>query len=158
MVTRLRDGTLARRQLQADHTYALQTEASSIPTPTSFTQASKDPAWRAAMNEEYTALMHNQTWTLVSPPKQCKPIGCKWVFRVKLKADGSLERYKARLVAKGFNQQEGIDFHETFSPVVKHVTVRTVISLAFSQGWQLRQLDVKNAFLHGHLEEEIYMQ
>ena len=96
------------------------------------------------MSEELMALMRHGTWVLVSPPKHCNPIGCKWVFRVKRKADGSIDRFKARLVAKGFNQRPGLDYKEPFSPVV-------------TQGWLLRQLDVNNAFLHGTLTEAVYV-
>ncbi|KAI5351986.1 hypothetical protein L3X38_004877 [Prunus dulcis] len=84
-------------------------------------------------------------------------VGCKWVFRIKRHSDGSIERYKARLVTKGFHQRPGIDYAETFNPIVKPATIRTVLSLAVSRGWSLRQLDVKNAFLHGFLQEDVYM-
>jgi hypothetical protein len=84
-------------------------------------------------------------------------VGCKWVFKLKRKADGSIERHKARLVAKGFHQQAGIDYGETFSPVVKPTTIRTVLSLAYSAGWSLNQIDIQNAFHHGFLSEDVYM-
>uniref|UniRef100_A0A2N9HHN1 Reverse transcriptase Ty1/copia-type domain-containing protein n=1 Tax=Fagus sylvatica TaxID=28930 RepID=A0A2N9HHN1_FAGSY len=125
--------------------------------PTSYTAASKHPAWRAAMNTEFTALLHNGTWKLVPPKPTMNLVGCKWVFRIKRKADGSTERYKARLVAKGFHQQPGIDYGETFSPVIKPVTIRTVLSLAVASNWDIRQLDVTNAFLHGVISEDVYM-
>ncbi|PRQ16261.1 putative RNA-directed DNA polymerase [Rosa chinensis] len=138
MVTRLRDGIVQTRAL-TDGT------------------ASQKPEWRAAMTEEINALLKNNTWTLVPPSSSQNTVGCKWVFRVKRKSDGSIERYKARLVAKGFHQQQGIDYGETYSPVIKPATIRTVLSIAVSRGWSLRQLDVKNAFLHGVLTEDVYM-
>jgi len=105
--------------------------------PTCYTQESQHPQWRKAMNEEFDALLQNGTWSLVSPSPAMNVVGCKWVFRIKRKADGQIERYKARLVAKGFHQQPGIDFSETYSPVVKPITIRTVLSIAVSAGWAI---------------------
>jgi histone deacetylase 1/2 len=110
------------------------------------------------MREEITALHKNETWHLVPPIKGANIIDCRWVFKIKKKADGSIERYKGRLVAKGYKQRYGIDYEDTFSPVVKIATVRLVLSIAVSKGWCLRQLDVQNAFQHGVLEEEVYMR
>lgn len=109
------------------------------------------------MREEMDALEKNKTWEIVEKPKEKNLVGCKWVFTLKYKADGSLERYKARLVAKGYTQTYGVDYQETFAPVAKMNTVRILLSLAAHFDWQLQQYDVKNAFLHGDLEEEIYM-
>jgi histone deacetylase 1/2 len=109
------------------------------------------------MDIEYNALLKNNTWHLVPPKKGSNIIDCKWVFKVKLKADGTLDKYKARLVAEWFKQRFGIDYEDTFSPVVKMSTIRVILSIAISRGWSLRQLDVQNAFLHGILEEEVYI-
>uniref|UniRef100_A0A2N9GIZ9 Reverse transcriptase Ty1/copia-type domain-containing protein n=1 Tax=Fagus sylvatica TaxID=28930 RepID=A0A2N9GIZ9_FAGSY len=128
-----------------------------VSEPTCFTVAVKSREWRHAMNLEFDALLRNQTWTLVPSHSSQNLIGCKWVFRVKRKADGTVERHKARLVAKGFHQQFGVDYDETYSPVIKPTTVRTVLSLAISSGWCLRQIDIQNAFLHGTLKEEVFM-
>jgi histone deacetylase 1/2 len=131
---------------------------SSTGEPCTLGEALDDKNWRLAMEEEYKALMENKTWHLVPPNKNKNLIDCKWVYRIKRKADGTIDRYKTRLVAKGFKQRYGIDYEDTFSPVVKIATIRTVLALSVSRGWSLRQLDVKNAFLHGILEEEVYMK
>ena len=117
----------------------------------------KDPQWCAAMNLEFDALLENQTWVLVPPHCAQNIVGCKWVFRIKRNVDISVERYKARLVAKGFHQLPSVDFDETFSLVIKHTMIRTVLSLAVSRGWVIHQFDLQNAFLHGHLFEDVYM-
>ena len=106
---------------------------------------------------EHQALMRNKIWHLVPPPKGKNIIGCKWVYKIKRKLDGTIDRYKARLVGKGFKQRYGIDYEDTFSPVVKAATIRLIVFIAVSRGWSLRQLDVQNAFLHGVLKEQVYM-
>ena len=131
---------------------------SSSPIPRTYLQAFKDPNWLRAIREEYSALISNNTWVLVPPPSDANVINCIWLFKKKLNADGSLSRYKARLVANGRTQIPGIDCDETFSPVVKPTTIRTVLSIAVTHKWPIRQLDVKNAFLHGHLQETVYMR
>jgi len=126
--------------------------------PQTVQEALDDSKWKLAMQDEYDALIRNSTWHLVSPKPGANIIDCKWVYKIKKKADGSIDRYKARLVAKGFKQRYGIDYEDTFSPVVKIATIRLVLSVAVSKGWCMRQLDVQNAFLHGILEEEVYMR
>jgi histone deacetylase 1/2 len=108
------------------------------------------------MEEEYTTLLANQTWDLVPRPPGSNIVTGKWIWTHKRRADGSLERYKARWVFRGFTQRPGIDYAETFSPVVKPATVCTVLSLALERSWPVHQLDVKNAFLHGTLTETVY--
>ncbi|MFS7932952.1 putative RNA-directed DNA polymerase [Helianthus anomalus] len=109
------------------------------------------------MQTEFNALQENDTWELVPRPLDRPVIRCMWLFRHKFRSDGSLARYKARLVVNGKSQTVGIDCEETFSPVVKPATIRTVLSLAVSRSWPIHQLDVKNAFLHGHLQETVFM-
>jgi len=125
--------------------------------PKAFTQAMKSEKWTRAANEELHALEQNKTWIVESLTEGKNVVGCKWVFTIKYNPDGSIERYKARLVAQGFTQQEGIDYMETFSPVAKFGSVKLLLGLAAATGWSLTQMDVSNAFLHGELDEEIYM-
>jgi hypothetical protein len=105
------------------------------------------------MEHEFRALQANRTWRLVDRPAGAHVISGKWVFTHKLKPDGSLERYKARWVVRGFTQRAGIDFGETFTPVIKPATIRTVLTIATLKQWATRQLDVSNAFLHDNLQE-----
>lgn len=128
-----------------------------VKEPANFDEASKSPEWRKAMEEEILALKQNQTWNLVPKPEAVKPISCKWVYKLKIRPDGTIERYKARLVVRGFAQEYGIDYDETFSPVAKITTVRVLLALAASKSWKLWQMDVKNAFLHGELDRDIYI-
>ena len=109
------------------------------------------------MNAKFDALLSNGTWTLVPHTFDMNIVGYKWVFHLKCKADGSINRHKARLVAKGFHQQPGIDFGETYCLVVKPTTICPILSLAIFASWPIRQIDVQNAFLHGWLSKVVYM-
>lgn len=138
--------------------YALTTSSTPTPIPTSVRAALKEPNWLAAMKSEFDALQRNQTWTLVDQPPRAKVLSRKWVFTHKIGADGALERYKARWVLCGDLQHAGVDFGETFTPVVKPATIRTVLTVIASQQWWAHQLDISNAFLHVHLTERVYFQ
>ena len=126
--------------------------------PNNIQEALGHLGWKRAVHEEINALEKNDTWVITDLPAGKRPVGCKWIFTVKYKADGSVERLKARLVAKGFTQSYGIDYLETFAPVAKLNTIRILLSLAVNLDWYLYQLDIKNAFLNGDLEEEVFME
>jgi len=110
------------------------------------------------MVDEIQALQDNGTWQITTLPPGKQALGCKWIYRIKYHSDGSIERFKARLVILGNHQVEGMDFNETFAPVAKMVTIRTVLAVAAVKDWELHQMDVHNAFLHGDLEEDVYMK
>ncbi|KAI3412713.1 uncharacterized protein J3R85_017059 [Psidium guajava] len=129
-----------------------------IQEPTSYREAIQHAEWRQAMSEELSALQSTGIWELVPLPPDRSLVSCRWIYKVKLRSDGSIERYKARLVARGFLQEYGIDYEETFAPVAKMTSVRTLLAVASIRNWPLFQLDVKNAFLHGDLQEDIFMQ
>lgn len=130
---------------------------SHIKEPSHYSIAATDPQWVNAMTKELEALEANDTWKLVPLPNGKVSVGCKWVYKVKYKANGDVDRYKARMVAKRYTQAEGIDYHDTFAPVAKMVTVKCVVAIAAARGWQVHQMDVNNAFLHGDFLEEVYM-
>ncbi|CAJ2650750.1 unnamed protein product [Trifolium pratense] len=133
------------------------TSIHSLSEPSSYKEAVLDPLWQKAMEEELAALHKTNTWDIVPLPPGKRAIGARWVYKIKTKSDGSVERYKARLVAKGFSQQYGMDYEETFAPVAKMTTIRTLIVVASVRQWPISQMDVKNAFLNGDLLEEVYM-
>ena len=115
-------------------------------------------SWERAMQSEIDSLHKNETWDLVSLPKGKKALPCKWVYKLKSTPGHPKPAYKARLVAKGFKQEHGVDFDEVFSPVVKMTTLRLVLALVAQFDLDLYQMDVKTAFLHGDLHDEIYME
>ncbi|GKD12666.1 zinc finger, CCHC-type containing protein [Tanacetum coccineum] len=113
--------------------------------------------WKEAINDEMDYIMGNNTWVLADLPPGCKPLGCKWIFKRKLKVDGTVENFKARLVIQGFKQKSGIDYFDTYAPVARINTIRLLIAMALINNLIIHQMDVETAFLNGDLEEEVYM-
>ena len=152
-----------RRERRAPREWWRLTHAANIAIaddPNSYKEALERPDsknWKDAMDAEYASLMENKTWDLAELPKDRKAIGCKWVLKKKMKADGSLDKYKARLVAKGYSQKEGIDYEETFAPVAKFMSIRIIFAVAVQFELHLHQMDVKTAFLNGDIDVELYM-
>ena len=129
--------------------------------PQTFKEAMSSPEasyWKEAINSEIESIMQNHTWELVDLPPGTKPLGYKWIFKKKMKADGSIDKYKARLVVKGYRQKEGLDYFDTYSPVTRITSIRMLIAFASLNNLEIHQMDVKTAFLNGDLEEEIYME
>ncbi|KAL0287793.1 UNVERIFIED_CONTAM: Retrovirus-related Pol polyprotein from transposon TNT 1-94 [Sesamum angustifolium] len=126
--------------------------------PVAFEEAVKKPKWREAMNNEIAVIERNNTWELTKLPKGQKAIDVKWVYKTKLNEKGELDKYKARLVAKGYKQEFDVDYKEVFAPVARHDTIRLVIALAAQNSWPIFQLDVKSAFLHGELQEKVFIK
>ena len=151
MVTRSKHGIYKPKALVVKHDY-------SEIEPPSYAITAKHPLWVAAMDFEFQSLQKQKTWSLVHLPANKNVVTCKWVYKLKRHVDGSITRYKARLVARGYLQQYGLDYDETFSPVVKPAIVRLLLALTVNNGQELRQLDMSNAFLHGILKEEVYMR
>jgi hypothetical protein len=166
----LYDHTQKIDALVADHRFEPEFAFSALGSPTTTSDVSDDPLtinealqspdrveWHAAMAKELESLEANKTWTLVPLPMGRSPISCKWVLKKKLNPDGTVARYKARLVARGFSQVEGLDYSETFSPVLRMASFRLLMALATILDLEVHHLDVQTAFLHGDLPEEIYM-
>ena len=153
----LRRSTRERRTPEYLGDYDCLSTVLNLYEPQSYQEASADPQWQQAMQEELLALEKTHTWDLVDPPSNKTLVGCKWIYKIKTHSDGTIERYKARLVAKGFTQEYGIDYEETFAPVARITSVHVLLAIAAARKWKLSQMDVKNAFLNGDLEEEVYM-
>ena len=126
--------------------------------PSSYNEAFKDSVWREAMEEELDSIEKNETWEMVTPPPRCKPIGLKWVYKIKRHSCGDIVRYKVTLVAKGYVQKSGIDYEEVFALVARMETIQVLLVLATQEGWQVHHMDAKSAFLIGELEEEVYVK
>lgn len=129
--------------------------------PDTYTEAMRSPQaseWQAAMQIEYDSLISSGTWRLVQLPLGRKAVKCKWIYRVKTNPDGSVSKYKARLVAQGCTQTKGVDYDQTFSPVVKYDAIRAVLSIAAQQGMHMTQFDIQTAFLNGLIDTVLYMQ
>ena len=148
---------LSYHRLSAPY-FAFVSTLSSVPLPRNVHEALSDPGWKQAMIDEMAALHSSGTWDLVPLPPGKSTVGCRWVYAVKVGPDGQIDRLKARLVAKGYTQIFGLDYGDTFSPVAKIASVRLFLSMAAMRHWPLYQLDIKNAFLHGDLQEEVYME
>ena len=134
---------------------------SQIPEPMTMQEAMASnyaAEWKKAATQEYESLISNETWELVELPAGCTPIGCKWVFKIKYNGEGTVERFKARLVAKGYTQKYGLDYQETFSPVVRFTSIRMLLAFAVQHSMLIHQMDVVAAFLNGSLQEDIYME
>uniref|UniRef100_A0A2N9GPK3 Integrase catalytic domain-containing protein n=1 Tax=Fagus sylvatica TaxID=28930 RepID=A0A2N9GPK3_FAGSY len=136
-------------------TFMLEDEPQSFKEAMSMPEA---PLWKEAVNSEIESILQNHTWELVDLPPGCKPLGYKWIFKRKMKADGSIDKYKARLVVKGYKQKEGVDYFDTYSPVTRITSIRMLIAIAALYNLEIHQMDVKTAFLNGELDEEIYME
>ena len=123
--------------------------------PSAYKEATSQHIWVDAVIEEYSSIMKNDVWEFVPRPTGKSVVTSRWLYKIKHAANGSVEKYKASFVARGFTQKEGINYDETFAPVSKYTTIRTIISLEAVFGWKLHQMDVKTAFLNGKIEEEV---
>lgn len=146
---------------EIDEHYALSAQQFVENDPLTITDAKQRndwSNWQTAINEEYSSLIKNKTWSICDLPKGRKPVSCKWVFKLKRKSNGDIDKYKARLVARGFSQSAGFDYNETYAPTLKLTTLRILLSIAIQNDMNIHQMDVKGAFLNGELSENIYME
>jgi hypothetical protein len=126
--------------------------------PTCFEEAIQRKEWADSMTEEYQSIIKNEVWEIVPRLKSKDVVSSKWLFKIKHVADGSIEKYKERFVTCGFSQKEGIEYEETFAPVARYTSIRTIIALVAKMKWKLHQMDVKKAFLNGVIKEEVYIE
>ena len=136
-------------------TYMLESEPQSYKEAVNSLEGSW---WKEAIKSEIDSILQNHTWELVDLPPGSKPLGYKWIFKRKMKTDGTIDKYKARLVIKGYKQKEGLDYFDTYSPVTRITFIRMVLAIAALRNLEIHQMDVKTAFLNGDLDEEIYME
>jgi hypothetical protein len=130
-----------------------ETLLAKVEEPTSYSEAAGNPEWELAMENEIQSIVKNKTWTLTELPPGHRPIGLKWVFKLKKNADGEVSKHKAKLVAKGYVQKQGIEYDEVFAPVARIDTMKLILAMAANRGWEVHHLDVKLLFLNGELEE-----
>jgi hypothetical protein len=153
--------TSQRRQRRSPERYtgymALMGECV-VTEPSSFKEAVQQPVWVDAMVEEYDSIVRNSVWDVVPRPEDKSVVSSHWLYKVKQAADGSVEKHKARFVARGFSQVEGIDYDETFAPVARYSSIRSILALSAQMGWKIHQMDVKTTFLNGMIEEEVYIE
>ena len=149
--------TPSRKYRSLSETYESCAFALVVSDPTTYEEAAEAEIWQNATKEEIMAIQRNRTWELTDLPEGKYSIRLKWIFETKYHADGIVQKHKAHLVAKGYSQQQGVDFEETFSPVARFETMKTVLALAAQLKWPIYQFDVKSAFLNGELEEEVYV-
>lgn len=136
--------------------FLLQVTAA-LDDPTTFNEVVGHQIWREAMEAEIESIERNETWELTTVPKGIKTIGVKWVFKTKYKEDGEIDKFKVRLVAKGYAQRFGVDYNEVYAPVARWDTIHMIIATAASKNWIIYQLEIKSAFLHGELQEVVYV-
>lgn len=154
MTTRSRNN-IVKPVVRYNYSATIQSDPHWIPS--TWQQAIKHEHWRKAMSSEFTSTCDNHTWDLEEAAEAMNVVGCRWVFTIKYHPDGTIDKYKARIVAKGFHQQQGVDYKDTFSPVIKSTTIRVVLGLAVNRDWPVRQIDVNTAFLQGRLNETVFM-
>ncbi|KAA0033891.1 integrase [Cucumis melo var. makuwa] len=147
------DENKVAQELEQAEIQAVESSSSSTSSSTTI----QDEKWKIALDQEIDAIRRNETWELMELPTNKRALGVKWVYRTKLKLDGNVEKYKARLVVKCYKQKYGVDYEEIFAIVTRIETIRLILSLAAQNGWKVYQMDVKSAFLNGHLKEEIFV-